>query len=318
MSVATRPLGIADLPLIALTGRAPYKNHAVTVEHASSSAARRPGLARLLRTSLQPGGRQVWISRDGLSLLGLAAVRPRSGPSAWEIDALVLGLRSEAFALDLLERCIATAGARGAHRLFLRLPAASDLIVAARRQGFSAAGGETLLVDTAATGAPTRDASGWRQRSRADDQHLFQIFCTTVPQETRWQTALTPAEWRAALDPMGRGAQEWLRDHADGPALLRLRLHDHGIRATLHAQDRADLARDAVAALRHWAHQRRPACRLEVLLPDHLPLVANTFRDLGFQDLARYELSARPIAQRTQRLQLAERSVEGTVRPVIQ
>lgn len=322
MSGVTRPLGLTDLPLLSLAGRTPFNNHAITLQHGSTSPARRPRLTRLLRQSLQPGGREVWINRDGLSLLGLAAARPRSGPSAWEIDSLVLSLNSEAFVLDLLERCIATAGARGAHRLFLRLVAGSDLLPVARRQGFAAAGAETLLGTDAGPAPESGDESlatdAWRQRTRGDDLTLFRIFSAGAPQEIRWQTALTPGEWRAALDPLGRGAREWVRDDPAGTALLRVSNDRGRLRAGLIGPDHAEVALDAVAALRRLARDQKHRRGIEILLPDHLPVLANSFRELGFQDLTRYELSARPIAQRTQRLQLAERSVEGTVRPVVQ
>ena len=326
MSASARPLHLTELPLIALAGRGLHTNHAVTLEHGDASAQHRPSAARLLRSCLQPGGRPIWLSCDGLSLLGLAAVRPRSGGSAWEIDSLILALRSEAFVLDLLERCIATAGAHGAHRLFLRLPAGSALIPATRQQGFAAVSEETLL--TAAGAAPADGSSdatdGWRHRRRHDDHDLFRLFSDTVPTEVRWQTALAPREWRAAQDPLARGGQEWVRDTEGShiSALVRISRTRHAVRATLLAADRPEPARTAAALLHRLASG--PAAgkgrsqRLQMLVPDYLPVLANTLREHGFQDTARYELRVRPIAQRTQRIQLAERSVEGTVRPVIQ
>ncbi len=333
MTPHTRPLGLADLPLMALAGRAPYANEAVTLEHGAASVRGRPGWERLLRNSIQPGGREVWISRDGLSLRGLAAVRPRGGASAWEIDVLVLGVQSEALTLDLLERCVATAGARGAHRLFLRLAAGNPALPAARRQGFAAAGSETLLVRSpeaggdrdataAGLGAVTAAAPAWRNRTRADDHDLFRLFGDTAPHDTRWQVALTPQEWRAAQDPLGRGGREWVCTGDAGPALLRVRRGEGRIRATLLSADRREPADAAVALLRRFAGAGSrgggPRSTAEVLLPDHLPVVADAFRDHGYHDAARFDLSVRPIAQRTQRLQLAERSVEGTVWPAIQ
>ena len=330
MTAHTRPLRLADLPLMALAGRAPYANEAVTLEHGAASVRSRPGWTRLLRNSIQPGGREVWISRDGLSLRGLAAVRPRGGASAWEIDVLVLGVHSEALTLDLLERCVATAGARGAHRLFLRLAAGNPALPSARRQGFAAAGSETLLVRGAESDADAPSdlasaaagAAAWRRRTRADDHDLFRLFGDTAPQDTRWQVALTPQEWRAAQDPLGRGGQEWVCAGDGGAALLRVRRGEGRIRATLLSDDRREPADAAVALLRRLgrtgARGGGPRGTTEVLLPGHLPVVADAFRDHGYHDAAHFDLSVRPIAQRTQRLQLAERSVEGAVWPAIQ
>ena len=326
MSATARPLGLRELPLLALAGRGPYSNHAVTLEHGAQSAQHRPSVGRLLKSCLKPGGRQIWLSRDGLSLLGLAAVRPRAGGSAWEIDSLILGLRSEAFVLDLLERCIATAGAHGAHRLFLRLPAGSPILPAAQRQGFASVCEEILLTapvpsrDDRRDAAPPGSIGGWRRRRRRDDHDLFRLFSATVPREVRWQTALAPREWRAGQDPLGRGAQEWVWDGNGGgvQALARIGRSDHTIRASLLADDRPQPAQAAVALLHALSTSKGRSRRTHVLLPDYLPVLASTLRDNGFQDTARYELGVRPIAQRTQRLQLAERPLEGTARPVIQ
>ena len=322
MSATARPLRLIELPLLVLAGRGLHANHAFTVEHGDASPQHRPGAARLLRSAVQPGGRQIWLSRDGLSLLGLAAVRPRSGDSAWEIDSLVLGLRSDAFVLDLLERCIATAGAHGAHRLFLRLPAESSLLPVAQRQGFALVCQETLLTAAPARPASPAEAStaGWHRRHRRDDHDLFRLFTETVPTEVRWQTALAPREWRAAQDPAGRGAQDWVfnPDGERATALVRVGRSRHALRATLLGADRLEIARAAMRLLAGLAGTTTRSSRIQLLLPEYLPVLASTARDHGFQDSAQYQLAVRPIAQRTQRLQLAERSVEGTVRPVIQ
>jgi hypothetical protein len=325
VSATARPLSLTALPLLAVAGRGLYANHAVTLEHGDASSRHRPSITRLLRSCLQPGARPIWLSREGLSLLGLAAVRPRGGDSAWEIDSLILGLHSEAFVLDLLERCIATAGAHSAHRLFLRLPAESSLIPAARRQGFAAVCTETLLTADSAPAPldPRASMDGWRRRRR-DDHDLFQIFSRAVPSEVRWQTALTPREWRALQDPLGRGAEEWVWDpNGDGvTALARIVRSRRTIRATLLTEDGPEGAR-ALTRLLHalsvgTAATKGRLHRVQVLLPDYLPILANTLREHGLQDTAQYDVGVRPIAQRTQRLQLAEKSVEGASRPVIQ
>ena len=278
MSAHTRPLRVADLPLIALAGRAPYANHAVTLEHGAASAGARPGWPRLLRNSVQPGGREVWISREGLSLRGLAAVRPRGGASAWEIDALVLGLTSEAFVMDLLERCVATAGARGAHRLFLRLAEGSPILTAARREGFAAAGVETLLVRGAGRegegNAAPPAATAWRRRGRADDHDLFRFFGDSVSHDVRWQIALTPREWRAAQEPLGRGGREWGLDRRRRTRAAARRPGRRG-RARDAAVRRPPRARGGRRRIVAPARSRgRPArTPVELLLPGHLTRV---------------------------------------------
>ena len=179
-----------------------------------------------------------------------------------------------------------------------------------------------LLVAPVAREADDSEAAGggWRRRGRGDDHDLFRLFSACTPQDMRWQTALSPGEWRAAQEKLGRGSEEWILDDAGGrpEAMVRLRRGDSILRATVLATERAEVG-DAVAGL--LAQRTRTAdrtLRSAVLVPSHAPLLTNVLRKQGYEDEAQFALSVRPIAQRTQRLQLAERSVEGTVRPVTQ
>ena len=314
MSTNARVLNLTDLPVLTLAGRRVHPNHAVTLIHGDRAAQARPRFGRLLQSCLLPGRPRVWISRERGTLLGLAAVQPRRGQAAWEIDALVLALRREAFVLDLLERCVATAGAHGAHRLFLRLPPESPAAEAARREGFLPVTQE-LLLD--ARGPVAGVAQGWRPRRRSDDHDLFRLYCRQVPQEVRWQTALSPGEWRAALDPLGRGGREWVRPGPDGQgleALLRVHRGERSLHATVLGAEAAAAAQSAAALLAQDAAGRR----LQILAPAYAGALLRSLNDCGFEERARYDLLVRPIAQRTRRLQLAERSVKGSPRPVIQ
>ena len=90
MTDSIRTLGLIDLPVLALHSRRVYPNQAVTFEHGQASHGLRPGPLRLLRACLLPGHqRQIWVARDGATLLGVAALRRRGGRSAWEIDTLI-------------------------------------------------------------------------------------------------------------------------------------------------------------------------------------------------------------------------------------
>ena len=314
MSAHARALNLIDLPALVLAARGVHPNHAVTLIHGDRSPQARPRMARLVQSCLLPGRRQVWVGRERGTLLGLAAVRPRRGQAAWEVDALVLALRREAFVLDLLERCVATAGAHGAHRLFLRLVSESMAADAARRQGFLPITQELLLE---APRTVVADADGWRLRRRSDDHDLFRLYSREVPQEVRWQTALSPGEWRASLDPLGRGGSEWVQPALDGQgidALLRVHRDERAIRATLLGACSLPAAEGAAAFLTRNTGGRR----VQILAPVYAGALLSSLNDYGFVERARYDLFVRPIGQRTQRLQLAEPSVEGSARPVTQ
>ncbi len=318
MTAHARTVRLTDLPILAFHSRRVYPNQAITFEHGDASQRLRPNLRRLLRACLLPRNeRGIWISRDGGTLLGVAALRRRGGRSAWEIDALITTVPNEAFLLDLLDRAVATAGADGAHRLFLRLPSDSAIVDPSLRHGFLAVTEETLYA--AAQPLPLQaTVSGARRRQRSDDHALFRLYSQAVPQEVRWQTALSPTEWRAALEPLGGGGEEWVLPAADGAgveAFVRLCRSASGARVSLLTEGQAPQAESGLALALARAPKKR---RFQVLLPEYALAERRAAEMIGLEPVAQYLLLVRPIAQRARRLQLAERKVEGSVRPVIQ
>ncbi len=265
---------------------------------------------RLASTTLPRSGRRVWIARDGWSLLGLVAVRPRGGRVAWEIDALIEPAEDDVYLLDLLDRAVATAGAAGAGRLFLRVSAESSVVETARRHGFVMVTEETRYVCEHRT-APAAAAA--RRRERRHDQALFRLYNETVPQEVRWHTALSPAEWRAAEEPLGQRGRAWVihgDQTADAPAaLVRLSQDAQASRAALLTDGRPQSAREAVALVLHAAPLQRP---LFLLIPSHAASDMIAATEAGFTALDRFVLLVRPIAQRARRLRVAERAVDAS------
>ena len=271
---------------------------------------------RLASATLPRSGRRVWMARDGWSLLGLVAVRPREGRAAWEIDTLIEPAEGDVYLLDLLDRGVATAGAAGAGRLFLRVPAASAVVETARRHGFVVVTEETRYVCEQRT-APAAAPPPARRRERRHDQALFRLYTETVPQEVRWHTALSPAEWRAAEEPLGRHGRAWViqgDQSGDTPAaLVRLAQDERTSRAALLTDGRPQSAREAVALALHAATPPRP---LFLLLPSHAASEMVAATEAGFTALDRFVLLVRPIAQRARRLRVAERAVDATATPV--
>ncbi len=323
MTTHARTLRLTDLPALALHSRRVYPNHAVTLEHCDDSERVRPSVWSLIQAAL-PRRRHIWISRDGGTLLGVASLRRRGGRSAWEIDTLISTMRNEAFLLDLLDRVVATAGADGAHRLFLRVATDSAALEPARRHGFAAVCEETLYRSTVPAerlreqiANSDRVPEEARQRVKADDHTLYRLYAAAVPQEVRWQTALSPAEWRAAQEPLGDHGREWVVECEDAAlgAYVRVARGAAANRVTLLTDGTARQAQAAVAVA---LGQSRKGRRVEVLLPDHAIAETRAVLDLGLEPVAQYQLLARSIAQRASRLRLAEQSVEGSARTVIQ
>jgi len=329
VSAEARALRLLDLPLLAMHSQRVHPNQAVTLGSLASARQAGPSWSDLLHNGLRLGalhvnrGRAIWVSREGSTLLGMAGLRRRSGRVVWEIDQLLTTTPNEAFLLDLLDRVVATAGADGAHRLFLRLRADSNALQPALQHGFSVVMEETLFEGAATnTGIVseqgTHDSGGAhaRRRRRGDDQGLFQLHSHAVNQEVRWLTALSPREWRAALDPLGRGGEEWVlpgEDNVGIDALVRIAPGRKMSCATVLSTN-LDSARDGVALALRKGGEKHDRVRLLAGAGD----VSMAAERAGLSPSGQFQLLVRPIAQRAHRLQLAEQAVEGSARHVIQ
>ena len=368
MTAQARPLRPADLPALVLHDPQRQANQAVTLDRCDAHAALPCGWAGLLRAALVPrSGRRVWICRRGTRLAGLAALRRRGDAAAWEIETLLWD-GSDAYLLDLLDRGVATAGADGAGRLFLRLPAQSPALEPSLRHGFVAVTRETRFVgpspaiaaategtqrtpaeetngaqrhacpersrrapqdttrgaqphapqDTARGAQPhaPQDTEGVLPRDRAHDPALFTLFCAGVPQEVRWHTALSPAEWRAAQEPLD-GGREWLLPTVrDGlSALIRLAGGRGAVRASILTTGEPATEERALRAAFGLA---RRGGQFHLLVPEYAVSQARIAAEAGLEPVEELVVLVRPIAQRVRRLQLAEHAVNGSVRPVIQ
>ena len=327
MSAQARTVALTDLPLLTLhDDRARHNNTALTLEHGVASATL--GMRRALRGAVGPlavvlgGSTPIWISRDGSTLLGLAALRPRSTHRVWEIDLLFHnGPDDDVVLLDLLDRAVATAGADGAHRIFLRLPEGSTALANAQRHGFSTVHEEQWY---ASEGVPVAAAPPpARPRRRADDTAFFRFYNQNTPHGVRWQMALTPWEWAAMQDPLGANGKEWsiLDDAGAAIGLVRMAHSAHGCTAALLTDATPESTERAV----RWAGSQstRRAQPLHLVIPKYTAVQLRAAADARLAPSLRSILLVRPIAQRMRRLQfthdaLKAHAKERKARPVSQ
>jgi hypothetical protein len=324
MTVNARHLRLTDLPVLAFHSRRVYPNQAVTLEHAGAPGNARPSFWQTLRTALWPGHRRrIWISRDGSTLLGVIALRRRMSRSAWEINTLITTTRNDAFLLDLLDRAVATAGADGGHRLFLRLATDSPALPVAQSHGFIPITSETLYATPLSPPlrAPADPSPAARRRTRADDHDLFRLYCQVTPHEARWQTALSPVEWRAAQEPLGPDGKEWVLPAASETngislgALAQLAGHGDGRTIKLLAQDNDDAAAAALdIALAAVKGSDQPTI---LLVPEYDTAAHRAAEQRGMHAVGETIMLVRPIAQRVRRLEVADKAVEGSARSVV-
>ena len=146
------------------------------------------------------GQRGAWVSIRRQQLRGLVGARQRGGNAAWEIDYFLDATPDREVAADLLDRAVAQVGRRGAQKLFLRLPADSDLLQPALQTGFIAYQKEVLLVrESAPTSSPTQ-VDGLRSLAPSDSYPLFRLYCSATPEPVRRFEAASFDEWHAARE----------------------------------------------------------------------------------------------------------------------
>ena len=142
---------------------------------------------------------------NGMDLASLASARVRNGVRAWEVDRLHLKDTDQAF--DLLEQVVFAAGSRGAQRVFLRIPCDSPMIGIARRIGFFPyyeeihLAGKEWLPDSGGSSKDSEARFTAEDRSSADQQGLFQLYCAATPQKVREGVGMTLDQWWDSQEP---------------------------------------------------------------------------------------------------------------------
>ena len=152
-------------------------------------------------------GRNTWVSVQGQTVRGVVSARRRATRYAWEIDTLIAADDdAEALTLTLFDQVVGGAARAGAHKLFLRLEAGSDLLGAARRAGFVSFARETLL---RLDGPHPTDAPPptmyMRPYEKGDAYPLYQLYNKATPTEARRVEAATFQEWLTAHEERSRG-----------------------------------------------------------------------------------------------------------------
>ncbi len=147
---------------------------------------------------------------NGMDLSSLASALVRGGLRAWEVDRL--HLKTSEQALDLLEQVVGAAAARGAEKVYLRVPQDSQIVDEACRAGFFPYYDEIHLTGHEATGqiengggdttdttyghhARTLERYSSEDRAEPDSHGLFQLYCASTPQQVRVGVGMTFDQW---------------------------------------------------------------------------------------------------------------------------
>ena len=203
------PFDVVDL-LVA--GRA-LSNKAKTRDGVGRKDARLSDLANIVgdwfNRQLRPC---VWVYTDGLALRGLASVRDRGGPHAWEVNRLLVADEDRNCCLKLLEHVSLAGGRLEVGRIFLRLSADSPLLKAAQETGFLPYSTEHVYLQERADGTETSSgtplASSPRRKKADDEYRLFELYHACIPPHIRRAEGMTYKEWQSNRDRSLR--QEWV------------------------------------------------------------------------------------------------------------
>ncbi len=145
------------------------------------------------------------VHRDTLTLVapsasrlsGLASIRSRSGPRAWEVTSLYLAPDCPDTCMELLEGIGPAVARLGAERVFLRLRQEEPLLDSVRRAGFLPAYEESIYTGCGKdTVAQSETAAPLRPKEAKDDYPLFRLYNAATPAKMRPALGLTLEEWR--------------------------------------------------------------------------------------------------------------------------
>ena len=225
-----RSFRLADVAaLLLFLGRSPI-NEARVRDRLSDKGWEIRLVFPLLKGCLVSGDKQrsfVCVHRGLIE--GLVCLRSCRGPSAWEVERLLLALGHEGCCLALLER-LGSAGddGVGAGRLFLRIESHSYTVNVARQAGFSQHLTEFLYrLEEEPRVEPPEPPVVLRPRLSADDYGLFRLYSATVPLRVRSVEGMTFEEWhqsrarvavRELVFESGGEITAWLRIRPEGMA----------------------------------------------------------------------------------------------------
>jgi hypothetical protein len=215
-------------------------------------------------------------------LQGLVGARQRGGNDAWEIDYLLDATAGRSIAADLLEYAVSQAGKDGALKVFLRLPAQSDLLQPAIETGFIAYQEETLYQSRTPI-APNAAPAGLRSVAASDSYPLFRLYCVATPEPTRRAEAATFEEWHAAQE------RHWHRNgfdlviETDSHLCARVRAGRLPQGLMLDLMLDADTAKDVTSLVDAAVSAAGAADEpVFVLLPRAAEAIARSLLDAGF------------------------------------
>ena len=274
---------------------------------ASSGALSAVSVARGL--VLNGDGERCSVSTSGMSLHGLASVRPRSGPRAWEVDRFYMSPDVEKDGVALLEKMCSVAGERGGERIFLRLSGSSPVMGIAAAAGFASCARETLYRRDPPRSETAVTTKFIRPSLFCDEYAVFRLYCECAPSWSKSSYAVTFDQWSDAMEPSGRYEQRGIYEADSGlrgwARVAYGRQTANRMEVMVHQEEESGTWDDLVT----WGLQQgKPRTPFGALVPDHQTILARVLEKKGFIPTGEYHLMVKSTAARVKESALARAS----------
>jgi len=245
-------------------------------------------LAALLIRRLDPRvSRLTWVRTEGLSFRGLASVRDRCLPSAWDVDYLMLKGQDVRCCSSLLERLSSVGLDQGIKKIFLRLSIDSPFLFAAKGAGFSPYMTEHLYYRESGEGVTANDVASppWspRRKQASDNYRCFELYERRVPVSIRKVEGMTIREWEASREK--RVGTEWVFEKEGYLAgWLELEANRDKGQFDIMAVSDEEMVQIGEYALKALDGSRRLFC----LVPEFDQDLSRLLEERGFTEMGRY------------------------------
>lgn len=259
-------------------------------------------LMKYTTVALSPRAWQsCWVRTRRGRVQAVLRAGPRSGPHAWELGDLFLDKGSRDVALEVLEQLSYPAGSSGARRIFLRLPAESNLFETARAAGYRHAFSEDLYRakstrEVLARTKETPEGLELRPLQDEDTHALFRLYCATVPINTRALTGQTMDDWASSEESPRRKVRDLgVSDLKRGGLEAHVASSDiaGGRFFSVRCMDNASCRYESLVAAGVGQAGDGPAV---TVVPSYNGRLAETLLELGFTRHETYDVMVKTLA----------------------
>lgn len=305
-----RSIRLIDFMALVSFSRKAFLNQAKSRDGFGTKKGKTSSLASFLDQWLSlDENRQTWISVRGRHIEGLVSARSRGGPTAWEIDQLLLAGDNAAkeTCFDLLSYLSVVGGEVGVEKIFLRIPNASPFLGVVRQAGFSHYLSEILYrwEGQGTIGQHVPQSLPIRIKSRRDETGLFQLYNAAVPACARSAEAMTLREWQESRERNGRSwkTREFVLDKED-QIIGWLGIFAKGrvghFRVLVHPQEEDSLETLVEVALSYLKGRSIIYC----LVPEFAERLRKLLEDHGSEEEGEYAALVKQLAAQVRRPRL--------------